>query len=169
MPWHGRSRSDPCPSYLVVQLFFLDMRKGNHRHKIIRFTTYCLLCSLVEHSNINPKSLAFNYLDEKLINTGLIKFLGLYPSTLYWYLEFASAFSTSLAPFRPMLFLYESKGSMTSRKSRLCGTMALPNPWLYYLLPCICVPSFVIGRSISVALWRSSDSTSFLFDTLLFG
>ncbi|RRT32991.1 hypothetical protein B296_00046592, partial [Ensete ventricosum] len=132
-------------------------------------TTYCLLYSLVEHSYINPKSLAFNYLDEKLIDTGLIKFLGLYPSTLSWYLEFASAFSTSFSPFRPMLFLYESKGSMTSRKSHLCGTIALPNSWLYYLLPCICVPSFVIGRSISMTLWRSFDSTSFLFDTLLFG
>ncbi|RZS15295.1 hypothetical protein BHM03_00047106 [Ensete ventricosum] len=35
-PQHGWSRSDPCPSYLVVQLFFLDMREGNRRHKSIR-------------------------------------------------------------------------------------------------------------------------------------
>ncbi|RRT65722.1 hypothetical protein B296_00000274 [Ensete ventricosum] len=58
-----------------------------------------LLCLLVEHSYINPKSLAFGYLDEKPIDTSLMKFLGLCPSTLFWYLEFASAFSTSSAPF----------------------------------------------------------------------
>ncbi|RWV79896.1 hypothetical protein GW17_00058904 [Ensete ventricosum] len=62
-------------------------------------TAYCLLRSLVEHSCINPKSIAFGYLDEKPIDTGLMKFLGLCPSALSWYLEFASAFSTSLAPF----------------------------------------------------------------------
>ncbi|RZR87486.1 hypothetical protein BHM03_00014898 [Ensete ventricosum] len=54
---------------------------------------YFLLRSLVEHSCINPKSLTFGYLDEKPIGTGLMKFLGLYPSALSWYLEFASAFS----------------------------------------------------------------------------
>ncbi|RRT71665.1 hypothetical protein B296_00010203, partial [Ensete ventricosum] len=86
------------------------------------------------------------------IDTGLMKFLGLCPSALSWYLEFAFAFSTSSAPFRPMLSLYESNGSMTPRKSRLCGTMALPSPWPYYLLPCICVPSFAIGRSVSATL-----------------
>ncbi|RRT73213.1 hypothetical protein B296_00026991 [Ensete ventricosum] len=80
-------------------------------------TAYYLLHSLVEHSCINPKSLSFGYLDEKAIDTDLMKFLGLCPSALSWYLEFASAFSTSSAPFRPMLFLYESKGSMTPQKS----------------------------------------------------
>ncbi|RRT57832.1 hypothetical protein B296_00003789 [Ensete ventricosum] len=40
---------------------------------------YCLLCSLVEHSCINPKSSTFGYLDEKPISTSLMKFLGLYP------------------------------------------------------------------------------------------
>ncbi|RZR99246.1 hypothetical protein BHM03_00028752, partial [Ensete ventricosum] len=60
---------------------------------------YCLLRSLVEHSYINPKSLAFGYLDEKPIDTGLMKFLGLCISALSWYLEFAFAFSTSSAPF----------------------------------------------------------------------
>ncbi|RRT40399.1 hypothetical protein B296_00038886 [Ensete ventricosum] len=40
-------------------------------------TAYCLLHSLVEHSGINPKSLAFGYLDEKPIDTGLMKLLGL--------------------------------------------------------------------------------------------
>ncbi|RRT50559.1 hypothetical protein B296_00008061 [Ensete ventricosum] len=60
---------------------------------------YCLLRSLVEHSCINPKSLTFGYLDEKLVDTGLMKFLGLCPSTLSWYLEFTSAFPTSSAPF----------------------------------------------------------------------
>ncbi|RRT85168.1 hypothetical protein B296_00000898 [Ensete ventricosum] len=62
-------------------------------------TAYCLLHSLVEHSCINPKSSTFGYLDEKSIDTGLMKFLGLCPSVLSWYLEFAFAFSTSLAPF----------------------------------------------------------------------
>ncbi|RZS23514.1 hypothetical protein BHM03_00056458 [Ensete ventricosum] len=45
------------------------------------------------------EALAFGYFDEKPIDTSLMKFLGLYPSTLSWYLEFAFAFSTSLAPF----------------------------------------------------------------------
>ncbi|RWW51635.1 hypothetical protein BHE74_00041994 [Ensete ventricosum] len=62
-------------------------------------TVYCILRSLVEHSCINPKSLAFGYLDEKPIDIGLMKFLGLCPSALSWYLEFAFAFSTSSAPF----------------------------------------------------------------------
>ncbi|RZR99638.1 hypothetical protein BHM03_00029214 [Ensete ventricosum] len=62
-------------------------------------TTYCLLCSLVEHSCINPKSLTFGYLDEKPIDTGLMKFLGLCPSALSWYMEFAFTFSTSSAHF----------------------------------------------------------------------
>ncbi|RWW76717.1 hypothetical protein BHE74_00015169 [Ensete ventricosum] len=53
---------------------------------------------------------------------------------------------------RPMLSLHESKGLMTPRKSRLCGTMVLPSPWLYYLLPCICIPFFAIGRSTSAVL-----------------
>ncbi|RWW18720.1 hypothetical protein GW17_00017284 [Ensete ventricosum] len=62
-------------------------------------TTYYLFYSLVEYSYINPKSLTFSYLDEKFIDTGLMKFLGLYPSATSWYLEFAFAFSTSSAPF----------------------------------------------------------------------
>ncbi|RWV94614.1 hypothetical protein GW17_00042830 [Ensete ventricosum] len=37
-PWHGWLGSDPCPSYLVVQLFFLDTREGNHRHKSVRLS-----------------------------------------------------------------------------------------------------------------------------------
>ncbi|RRT38406.1 hypothetical protein B296_00043796, partial [Ensete ventricosum] len=77
------------------------------------------------HSCIDLKSLAFSYLDEKSIDTGLMKFLGLCPSALSWYLKFVSTFSTSSTPFRPMLSLYESKGSMTPYKSRVCGTMAL--------------------------------------------
>ncbi|RRT37515.1 hypothetical protein B296_00047768 [Ensete ventricosum] len=59
-------------------------------------TAYCQLRSLVEHSYINSKSLAVGYLDEKPIDTGLVKFLGLCPSALPWYLEFASAFFTSM-------------------------------------------------------------------------
>ncbi|RZS09808.1 hypothetical protein BHM03_00040928 [Ensete ventricosum] len=35
-PRHGWSGSDPCPSYLMVQLFFLDTRKRNRRHKSVR-------------------------------------------------------------------------------------------------------------------------------------
>ncbi|RRT80528.1 hypothetical protein B296_00002652 [Ensete ventricosum] len=62
-------------------------------------TAYCLLRSLVEHSCINPKSPAFGYLDEKPIDTDLMKFLDLCPSALSWYLEFAFAVSTSSTPF----------------------------------------------------------------------
>ncbi|RZS10056.1 hypothetical protein BHM03_00041204 [Ensete ventricosum] len=98
-----------------------------------------------------------------------MKFFCLYPSTLSWYLEFVSAFCTSLAPFRLMLSLYKSNGSMTPRKFRLYGTMALPSPWPYYMLFCIYIPSFAIGRSASAALWRSSESTSFLTDAISFG
>ncbi|RWW79027.1 hypothetical protein BHE74_00012714 [Ensete ventricosum] len=96
----------------------------------VEYTSYCLLRSLVEHSRINPKSLVFGYLDEKLIDTGLLKFLGLCPFPLSWYLVFASAFSTSSAPFRPILSLYKSKGSMTPRKSRLCQAHG---PTIHYL------------------------------------
>ena len=60
---------------------------------------YCLFLSLVMHSCINLKSFTFGYLDAKLIDTGLTKFLSLCPSILSRYMEFASAFSTSLAPF----------------------------------------------------------------------
>ncbi|RZR86832.1 hypothetical protein BHM03_00014111, partial [Ensete ventricosum] len=62
-------------------------------------TAYCLLRSLVENLCINPKSLVFGYLDEKPTDTGLMKFLGLCPSALSWYLEFAS----HSLPFRPLL------------------------------------------------------------------
>ncbi|RWV78543.1 hypothetical protein GW17_00060465 [Ensete ventricosum] len=58
---------------------------------------------------------------------------------------------------------------MTPRKSHLCDTIALPSPWPYYSLPCICVPSFAIGRSAFVALWCSSESTSFLTGAIAFG
>ncbi|RWW14926.1 hypothetical protein GW17_00021258 [Ensete ventricosum] len=70
-------------------------------------------CCLNWHSCINPKSLTFDYLDEKPINTDLMKLLGLCPSALSWYLEFASAFSTSSALLRPMLSLHKSKEPMT--------------------------------------------------------
>ncbi|RWW23648.1 hypothetical protein GW17_00012101, partial [Ensete ventricosum] len=42
-------------------------------------TVYCLFRSLVEHSCVNPKSLAFGYLDEKPFDIGLMRFLGLCP------------------------------------------------------------------------------------------
>ncbi|RWW52819.1 hypothetical protein BHE74_00040742 [Ensete ventricosum] len=35
-PRHGWSGSDPCRSYLMVQLFFLDTREGNHRQNSVR-------------------------------------------------------------------------------------------------------------------------------------
>ncbi|RRT75274.1 hypothetical protein B296_00002563 [Ensete ventricosum] len=60
---------------------------------------YCLVYFLVEHSCINSRSLTFGYLGEKPVDIGLMKFLGLCPSALSWYLEFASAFSTFSAPF----------------------------------------------------------------------
>ncbi|RWW39259.1 hypothetical protein BHE74_00055441 [Ensete ventricosum] len=37
-PQHGWSGSDPCPSYIVVQLFFPDTREGNRRHKSVRLS-----------------------------------------------------------------------------------------------------------------------------------
>ncbi|RWW75861.1 hypothetical protein BHE74_00016087 [Ensete ventricosum] len=134
-------------------------RKGT-----VPYTSYFVPWSSTAASTRSP---SLSALDEKPINTGLMKFLGHCPSALSWYLEFASAFSTSSAPFRPMLSLYESKGSMTPQKSRLCSTMVLPSPWPYYPLPCICIPSFAIGRSASAALWCSSESTSFLTNALI--
>ncbi|RWV81514.1 hypothetical protein GW17_00057058, partial [Ensete ventricosum] len=41
------------------------------------------------------------------------------------------------------------------------------SPWPYYPLHYICVPFFVIGKFASATLWHSSESTSFLIDTLL--
>ncbi|RRT32197.1 hypothetical protein B296_00040368 [Ensete ventricosum] len=76
------------------------------------------------HSCINPKFLTFGYLDEKPIDTGLMKFLGLCHIGLGTLS--LSLHSSPPRPFlRPMLSLHESKGSMTSRKSRLYGTMML--------------------------------------------
>ncbi|URE02770.1 TBC1 domain family member [Musa troglodytarum] len=60
-------------------------------------TAYCLLHSLVEHSCIDPKSFTYGYLDEKSIDTSLMKFPGLCPSALSWNIEFAIAFSSSTA------------------------------------------------------------------------
>ncbi|RWW76169.1 hypothetical protein BHE74_00015761 [Ensete ventricosum] len=85
---------------LAVQVKRIGVLSFAHSRELRRqSTTCCLLRSLVKHSCINPKSLAFGYLDEKPIDTGLMKFLSLCPSALSWYLEFASAFSTSSAPF----------------------------------------------------------------------
>ncbi|RWW06833.1 hypothetical protein BHE74_00037173 [Ensete ventricosum] len=87
---------------------------------------YCLLRSLVKHSCINPKFLTFDYLDEKPVDTGLMKFLGfsLPPCLGTWSLPLHSPPPRPL--LRPTLSLHESKGSMTPWKSRLCGTIALP-------------------------------------------
>ncbi|RRT63274.1 hypothetical protein B296_00001557 [Ensete ventricosum] len=60
---------------------------------------YYLLRSLAEQSCINPKSPTFDYFDEKLVDTDLMKFLGLCPSALSWYLKFVSALSISTTPF----------------------------------------------------------------------
>ncbi|RZS25960.1 hypothetical protein BHM03_00059243 [Ensete ventricosum] len=68
------------------------------------------------------------YLHEKPIDSGLIKFLGLCPSALSWYLEFALHSPPPWPLLRPILSLHESKGSMTPRKSHLCGTKVLPSP-----------------------------------------
>ncbi|RWW09242.1 hypothetical protein GW17_00027275 [Ensete ventricosum] len=91
-----------CTSYIElvtnIHLLFAHTSEALEVFALLA-TTYCLLCSLVEHSSINPKSLNFGYLDEKPIDVGLMKFFGLCPSTLFWYLEFAFAFSTSFAPF----------------------------------------------------------------------
>ncbi|RRT34511.1 hypothetical protein B296_00026908 [Ensete ventricosum] len=35
-PQHCSLESNPYPSYLMVQSFSLDMRKGNRRHKCVR-------------------------------------------------------------------------------------------------------------------------------------
>ncbi|RZS16651.1 hypothetical protein BHM03_00048699 [Ensete ventricosum] len=55
-----------------------------------------------------------------------MKFLGLCPSILSWYLEFASHSPPPRPLLRPTLSLHESKGSMTPWKSHLCVTMTLP-------------------------------------------
>ncbi|RRT41298.1 hypothetical protein B296_00049736 [Ensete ventricosum] len=39
---HGWSGSDRCPSYFVVQSFFLDSCKGNRRHKSVRLSRLIL-------------------------------------------------------------------------------------------------------------------------------
>ncbi|RWW48638.1 hypothetical protein BHE74_00045268 [Ensete ventricosum] len=89
-----------------------------------------------------------------------MKFSNLCRSNLSQYLEFASAFSTSLAPFHDhTLSLNESKGSMTPRMSHLYCTMAVSSSWPYYSSPCIYVHFFAIGRFASAALRHSSEST----------
>ncbi|RRT49947.1 hypothetical protein B296_00033397 [Ensete ventricosum] len=122
---------------------------------------YYLLHSLVEHSCINPKSLAFGSLDEKSIDIGLMKFLGLCPSTLSWYLEFAFAFSTSSVPLQSMLSLHESKGSMTPRKSHLYGSMPLyADDQDFHLMQ---ASMRTYGRPASAVPWHSPlESTTLL-------
>ncbi|RRT42996.1 hypothetical protein B296_00021174 [Ensete ventricosum] len=130
---------------------------------------YCLFRSLVKHSCINPKSPTFGYLDEKSIDIGLMKFFGLYLSAFSGTRNLPLHSPPPQPLSRPTLSLFESKGWMTPRKSRLYDTMTLQSPWPYYLLSCICVPFFEINRSTSMALWHSSESTSFLTDALLLG
>ncbi|URD83986.1 hypothetical protein MUK42_21673 [Musa troglodytarum] len=76
-----------------------DYKNINGDHGKRYCIAYWLLCSLVENSCIDPKFPTYGYLNEKNIDTGLTKFLGLYPLALSRYLEFAFAFSTSSTPF----------------------------------------------------------------------
>ncbi|RRT66245.1 hypothetical protein B296_00006577 [Ensete ventricosum] len=64
--------------YTVFSIIFAPDSSKLKRYN----TAYCLLRSLVKHSCINPRSPTFSYLDEKLIDTGLMKFLDLCPSAL---------------------------------------------------------------------------------------
>ncbi|RRT51482.1 hypothetical protein B296_00051093, partial [Ensete ventricosum] len=61
-------------------------------------TTYDLLRSLVEHFYTNPKSSTFDYLDEKPVDTSLIKFSDLCPSTLSWAVPLIGAIFAPLPP-----------------------------------------------------------------------
>ncbi|RWW07620.1 hypothetical protein GW17_00028994 [Ensete ventricosum] len=78
-----------------------------------------------------------------------------YPGT--WSLPLHSPSPRPLS--RSTLSLYESKGSMTPRKSRLYNTMALSSPRPYYMLSCICVPFFAIDKSASATLSRSPHTS----------
>ncbi|RRT31907.1 hypothetical protein B296_00048965 [Ensete ventricosum] len=93
-------RHQPCPQ-AAAPANDCPLRAGHVRSALKEpwSIVYYLLRSLVEHSCINLKSLAFSYLDEKPIDIGLMKFLSLCPSALSWYLEFVFVFSTSSAPF----------------------------------------------------------------------
>lgn len=124
---------------------------------------YCLFRLLVEHSKINIKFLTYVYLNEKPTNIDLIKFPGLCPFVLSRYLKFISIFFTSLILFNNhILFLHKSKELMTIQKSRLCSTMVLSCPWLYYQSSCICISFFIINRSVFVACKHFFKSTSIL-------
>ncbi|RZR96615.1 hypothetical protein BHM03_00025658 [Ensete ventricosum] len=112
-------------------------------------TTYYLLPSLVEHSYINLKSLIFDYLDEKSVDTDLMMSLvsALPPFLGTWSLPLHSPLPRLL--LGPTFSLHESKGSIPPRKSHLCGTMTLPSPWPYYPLSYISIPFFALSRSAS--------------------
>ncbi|CAL9118177.1 unnamed protein product, partial [Musa acuminata var. zebrina] len=75
----------------------------------------------------DPKSFTYGYLDEKLVDTGLTKFLGLCPSALSRYLEIASACSTSSAPFLMRNLLTPVLRSFLASALQPClGTWRLP-------------------------------------------
>ncbi|RRT53800.1 hypothetical protein B296_00037401, partial [Ensete ventricosum] len=73
----------------------------------VAYTTYPRLLLNLQSSAIvatcllapNCSPLLLFYLDEKLIDTDTVKFHGLFPLVLSWYLAFVFAFSTFSAPF----------------------------------------------------------------------
>lgn len=99
---------DHLSDYIIFAIIFIAYslnKKGIAPH-----TTYFIPWSNTPTSTRSPPL----YLDEKPINTDLMKFLSLYPSILARYLEFALAFSISLTPFHNhALSLYKSKWSIT--------------------------------------------------------
>lgn len=114
---------------------------------------YYLLCFLVKHSYIELKSPTFDYLNEKLINTSLIKFIGFYPSVLSQFLIFIFVFFTSSALFHDhMLSLNKSKRLVNPLKFHVYDTIVLLYPWSYYPSTCIYIVFFLINRSTSTTL-----------------
>ncbi|URE38226.1 hypothetical protein MUK42_13742 [Musa troglodytarum] len=91
------------PPKISYDLLGLAKEKTRQRKRFTRdpqqkySTVYYLLRFLVLHSCIDLKSFTYDNLDEKSIDTGLMKFSGLCPSVLSWYMEFANAFSSSTA------------------------------------------------------------------------
>ena len=81
--------------YIVFSIIFIAYSFEYKMYNIM----YYLFCSLVKHSSVDPKSLTFDYFNKKSVDTKLTKLSGLYPLSLFRYLEFASAFFTSLTPF----------------------------------------------------------------------
>lgn len=129
---------------IIFSIIFITCPSKYKRYSAI----YYLLCFLVKHSYIEPKSPTFDYLNEKPINTNLTKFLGFYPSVLSQFLVFISVFFTSSTVFHDhMLSLNKSKRLVNPLKFHVYGTIVLLYPWSYYPLTCIYITFFVINRS----------------------